>query len=495
MAGFQIKTFEQLVTSMITWVKGNTTKLKDFSIGSKNRTILEAVAYAMEQLYYRIWQGLKYAIEEGIYVAFDFTLLPAKAATGEVIFSRSAAAGQDYIIPLGTVVATEQTDIKDSVQFETTETVTLLAGTTQITAPIKARIEGTEGNVAANTITKFVSKPVGIEAVTNPQALTDGREIETRDERKQRFREYVIALHKASKPALVYGAESVDGVDTAVAVDNPYLYALFFNNTGGTYTDHSEALNDPYSIDITLNFDEAEDALYLGVTDKFDFLYIHMSQLGVGSAGVWEYFDGNTWQTLTVTDATSGFTANGSVTFNMPTDWKDSKINNIWAFWIRFRITTASYTTMPIVDYIFASPPPGYVDVFIQNSNGDASAELIDSVASVLDKDYRGAGVTINVRAPNKITLPVSCEIRVNSILYDKEEIRSEVRNVIIDYLETFRLGDDLYLSKLINEIMAVKSGLAVTSVEITNPTDDILVSAGEVIVPDEINTTVTVVN
>ena len=48
---FQIKDFASITASMINWLRANTTKVTDFNVGSVVRTMAEASAAEMEELY------------------------------------------------------------------------------------------------------------------------------------------------------------------------------------------------------------------------------------------------------------------------------------------------------------------------------------------------------------------------------------------------------------------------------------------------------------
>lgn len=495
---FEIKTFEQLTKDMIEWTQANTTKIKDFSVGSKIRTIYESVAVITEELYYKVWQGLKSTIEEGIYILYNFSILPALRATGNVTFSRTTPAPQDFLIPIGTVVKTQKTAIRDSIQFETTSNVTLLIGETSVIAPVQAIIEGKVGNVEADKITEFTFKPAGVESVTNIYKFITGRDQETRDERRKRFGEYTLALQKATKSALQYAASVVPGVHKAVAVENPDMKVFYYNNSVDSFADISIYANNPYTSESPVIFPagiSSEDILYIGNNkDKFEMLFMNFQTVAVDIEGIWEYFDGNTWSELVVTDGTNLFTQNGTISFSKPLIWKDNKINDGWAFWIRFRVTSVGGgIVVPTINYIFASPPPGFVDLYIQDIDGNASAGLVDAVAENLP-DYRGAGITVNVRSADKILQAISCDIQINT-LFDRNLLINKVESFIIDYLNNFTLGDNLYLDQLSSEIRKIEGGRAIISVSVTTPSNNILVGSGEVLRPDLDNIEAVVVN
>ncbi len=494
---FEIKTFEQITKDMIEWTQANTNKIRDFNVGSKVRTIYESVAIVMEEFYYKVWQGLKVTIEEGVYILYNFNLLPALRATGYVTFSRTDTAPADYTIPVNTIVQTEKSAIRDAIQYETTQQVILLTGNTEINAPIRAVKEGKLGNVEANKIVNFVTKPTGIDTVTNEFKLITGRDRETRDERRKRFSGFLMSLHKATKPALEYAAKEVVGVHDAKVVENPELKVFYHNTTLGTFTDLSIYANNPYTTETPEMFPSPATGHTLNIgnlTDKFYMLFINFAVLSEDLEGVWEYFNGSTWSDLSATDGTNNFSQDGTVSFSLPILWKDSKINDEWAFWIRYRITTIGGSFVnPQMNYIFASPPPGFVDVYIQDVDGEAGSDLVDAVADNMP-DYRGAGIIVNVRSPEIILQEIECLIQINT-LYDRDVVEAKVENYILNYLNAFTLGENLYLAKLSSEIMNIEAGKAVISVDITTPSANILVSSGEVIRPDTANLTVTVVN
>lgn len=113
---FQIKKFSSIVASMINWMSGATTKVTDFNQGSVIRTILEAVAMELEELYYQLLQATQEAIEEAIYRTFNFPRNPSEKATGMIRFTRMTGSEEAISILSGTLVGT---DTAPSIVFET----------------------------------------------------------------------------------------------------------------------------------------------------------------------------------------------------------------------------------------------------------------------------------------------------------------------------------------------------------------------------------------
>jgi uncharacterized phage protein gp47/JayE len=141
----------------------------------------------------------------------------ASRAEGFVTFSREESATQDYIIQAGTNV---QTNGLDPLVFTTTETVTLSQGTTQVDAPITAEEPGTEGNVAAGTITSSVSFPTGVQSVTNSNATSTGRNVEEDSAYRERVIETVAKTETTSGYNIFRKLSSLDYVRDVQYIDN-----------------------------------------------------------------------------------------------------------------------------------------------------------------------------------------------------------------------------------------------------------------------------------
>ncbi|RLB64979.1 MAG: hypothetical protein DRH04_10955, partial [Deltaproteobacteria bacterium] len=135
-------------------------------------------------------------------------------------------------------------------------------------------------------------------------------------------------------------------------------YAYFYNADTDSYTDESTDINEATVDDVLLPPQQTTtegDAIYFGSDYKFSKVRINVSTAGSYSdvTIVWEYWDGSTWATLTVTDGTNGFTTSGTneVSFTPPSDWAKTSVNGQSAYWIRARATfgaSPSITTAPL---------------------------------------------------------------------------------------------------------------------------------------------------
>lgn len=206
---FKIKHFDQIVASELNWLASVQSLITDYNIGSVNRTILEAVAMELEEFYYRMIDALEQALPESVYESFEFARAAATTASGVVTFGRSTIAGQDYLIPAGTIVSTAEL-----ITFRTLADVTLLTGQQTVQANILAVKAGASGNVKANSIVSLNSAILGIETVTNAAAVSGGADIESAESRAERFRIFVDALPRTTNGGLVGGAFTAKLVDS-----------------------------------------------------------------------------------------------------------------------------------------------------------------------------------------------------------------------------------------------------------------------------------------
>lgn len=199
---FQIKNFVSIVSSMVNHMRGSSGNLTDFNVGSVNRTLIEAPAIEIEELYIQMLNGLIESVPVAVYQAFDFTRRAAIYAVGTVTFSASPAPAQDIAIPLGTVLTVPGT----AKTYATTAAATLLAGQTSVTVPVQATTAGIAGNTLSATITSLQASISGITGVTNAAAYTNGIDEETDEERKTRFGAYISTLSRGTLGAIEYAA-------------------------------------------------------------------------------------------------------------------------------------------------------------------------------------------------------------------------------------------------------------------------------------------------
>lgn len=251
-----IKDFVTLVREQVAAIQGAAKRRVDVTIGSILRALLEAFAAVILWLQAMVVQLLtttraSTATGEDLRTwmqDYGLTELPAMAATGWVTFSRFTPA-QVTLILIDTSLETEDGTQQFIVQLDTQhpnydkqrQGYVLAAGVEQIQIPVMARIPGASGNVAAgvlNTLTQAIS---GVDAVSNPQALTNGADAETDVAFRRRFVSYMASLSKATVQAGGYAITAARSGLRYSLVENEtyeghaksgYFYVVIDDGTG-----------------------------------------------------------------------------------------------------------------------------------------------------------------------------------------------------------------------------------------------------------------------
>ena len=207
---FQIKDFTSIAAGLINVVRATTNKVTDFNRGSVIRTMLEATAAEIEELYLQMYLGIKEAIPVSVFTTFGFNRQAAESAGGTIRFSTGGSLASSVIpIPLGTVVRVPGT----SLTYATTAASFIAIGNSYVDVLVAAQASGLAGNVGADLITELVTPVAGVASVTNPSPFVNGRDVETDDERRVRFQGYISSLARGTKAAITYGAKTVTLTD------------------------------------------------------------------------------------------------------------------------------------------------------------------------------------------------------------------------------------------------------------------------------------------
>lgn len=196
---FQIKDFASIVAAEINHARAVTTKITDFQPGSVARTLMEAPAVEIEELYLQMFLGLRDAIPVATFLSFGFERLPAARAVGFVSVSSEAPLAAPLTIPVGTdFYAT------DGRKYISTTEVVWPSGAILSLVPVQYAAAGLAGNIAAGAIT---SSPFFSTAfVVSNQTIETGRDEETDTEREARFAEFVQSISRGTLVACTYAA-------------------------------------------------------------------------------------------------------------------------------------------------------------------------------------------------------------------------------------------------------------------------------------------------
>lgn len=174
-----IKSRENILSDMIRWGRNNNSSLTDYNPGSVIRSIYNAVASQISQLYYIAHRSYRnsrilYATGSDLDSLVSARSMTRKQAVkASVVLKFTGTIGVP--IPKGTKASTA-----DGVTFETIETKSVGAnGGNYIEIDAEASIAGSAGNVRATTITEMIDTITGITTVTNEKTATGGHTNET----------------------------------------------------------------------------------------------------------------------------------------------------------------------------------------------------------------------------------------------------------------------------------------------------------------------------
>ena len=210
--GLKMKSFKNILIDMTRWVSSKSERLVDFTEGSVIRTLLEAVATELEEYYFKTYINMQYAMEHSLYEAFGFELRGATPAYGNLTISLRYTPTTDFYIPKGTLFYTKG-GANGTVYYETRDKFVISAnkGLSQ-SIVVYATANGTQGNTLAGTITGMVNPMPIIATVTNEQPFTNGMEAETKEQRRERFTQFVNSRAKGTKDAIIYGTMETGNV-------------------------------------------------------------------------------------------------------------------------------------------------------------------------------------------------------------------------------------------------------------------------------------------
>lgn len=163
-----------------------------------------------------------------------------------------------------------------------------------------------------------------------------------------------------------------EGAGTGVAPD----VMKYYDASEDEYTDYRSKFASVTADDVPIPGHasaEIGDYLLFGDLNKFTIIDVTTGTAKTDTSTlVWEYWDGDEWKTLSVTDGTTGFTQAGAktITWTAPVDWENRSINNSrMMYYVRCRcsaftsagnqgkISTGTISTAPDVlsEYIYSA--------------------------------------------------------------------------------------------------------------------------------------------
>lgn len=230
---FRVKTFNEILSDMADWITSSNSRLTNFTTGSVVRTLLESVSAEIEEMYFQIYRGFKYGVENGVYDSFDFQTIGATAATGTVMVVFKDPLQTPLVIPQGYQISTSRI-YGEPIVFEVDQDYIADYGYTVIEVSVTCTQTGEIGNVAENTINSPVIRLAQVDYITNTTATSGGKEEESEQERKSRFTNFINSLQRGTANSIKYGCLSVYGVAGAYVEDGIGVVNVYVHDASGS---------------------------------------------------------------------------------------------------------------------------------------------------------------------------------------------------------------------------------------------------------------------
>lgn len=219
---FQLKNFASIVNSMINRMKATQTKITDFNVGGVARTIIEAPAAEIDELYQQMFNGLQEAIPVAVFNSFNFPALQAQSASGLVQLT-IASQPTAVLVSAGTVFTPTN---GGSNVYQSAADVVIPAGSTTVNIQVACTVAGTTGNLPQGQSFSVSPQPTGFASATNANAFVNGQNQETPAEQLIRFQNYISTLSRATVAALQYGLSTVNLTDSMGNITEKVALAL-----------------------------------------------------------------------------------------------------------------------------------------------------------------------------------------------------------------------------------------------------------------------------
>lgn len=171
----------------------------DTSVGTPTRKIIDAVSESIAEAYidnhlltyqYDIDAKSEADLDDFVQL-FGMARMPAKRASGTVVFTRSgsSSASSTVFIPVNTEI---RSNTSPSVVVQTVSGAYLEPGALSVTVAVQAVEAGPSGNLAAGTLVNIATPVQGVGVATNIQPLNGGTHQETDNELRTRWKKTVF---------------------------------------------------------------------------------------------------------------------------------------------------------------------------------------------------------------------------------------------------------------------------------------------------------------
>ncbi len=189
-----------------------------------------------------------------------------------------------------------------------------------------------------------------------------------------------------------------------------------------------------------------------------------------------------------MTDGTTALSASGTIVFTPPSDWTQTTLGGYTGYFIRFTLSSATYSTMAMVNHVFLlNPPPGVADVIIANGANTITSTIQNQVLTAV-QNARYTGISVNVLTATILSQNVTANVVV-APGYAQSTVSSGVVSVISQFIQGLNIGQPMPLSALTAAVFGVPG---VQSVAFSPPSGDVNVPNSTLIVPGTIQASTT---
>jgi uncharacterized phage protein gp47/JayE len=520
MAKFTPKRFEQILPQMTARVVART-ELSDIADSSAMKQVLAAAARSDSQQYYQMTLLLAlFSIDTATGDDLDeraaeiqpstVTRNLAQRATGTVIFSAATAVVSNITINAGTRVKTASGQV-----FTTSAAVSITPtspeqisgngiGRDSSPAPVTAATPGAAGNVAANTIVKFETKPPGVDTVTNLSATANGQDKETDTSFRNRLKQFIASLARCQVSAIEANVIGTQDETTGATVlfakvvediVNRGLVTVYIDDGTGTAETTETVGDEALPGTVTWNGTTTvamDDTSTISVGD-------YIRQSASGDIFRVDAITPNVDATVstggpTIPSGAGGFKATDLLTQGLSGPPVNTAVGgestlNLNHIAIKdsdpFEIYSSTRGLLLATEYTLDSAS-GQVVFDPVLTTGEAVAAfytrftgLIELVQKVVDGDpndrdtypgLRAAGVQAVVRTPTVLLQNITVLPTVGDG-FDQDDTRLAVQQAIKDYINALNISGDVILAEIIKRVMSVPG---VLNVIVTTPVADV---------------------
>lgn len=220
---FDKKSFTDIYEAMLADTRRRIPQLTDFEEGSVVRSLFETFAVELATLYEQldlVYQaGFIDTAEEAnldrVVAVLGINRNEPDFATGGVTFERDKGLNEELVIPIGTLVMTEEDESKDPPKkaYLTIEEGRIPPGESATQVRIQAESRGKQMVADPDTIVVMPRPVPGVKAVHNPKAVRFlGRNRENDEELRQRAKQALLASGRASITSIENALIGMPGV-------------------------------------------------------------------------------------------------------------------------------------------------------------------------------------------------------------------------------------------------------------------------------------------